>query len=171
MARGFPMRKIVLNFRRWLVQLRDDTAGMIAPTAALALIPVMAAAGAAIDYSRANNIRSKLQTALDAGLLAAAKGGGASDWSDVAGKNFDSNFSSTFAAGLTVAKSFVKETGQLYKGTASVSVPTVFLGMLNISSLTVAVRATATASEPDNSCILTLDKGQPASHVALQLNG
>ena len=164
------MFKFWNDVKRWIVQFRNDKAGMIAPVAALALIPVMAAVGAAVDYSRANNIRSKMQTALDTGLLAGAKRG-SSDWKDVAGNNFDANFRASLVSGLTVAKGFVQETGQKYKGTASATVPTAFLGMLKISTLTIAVKATATASEPDNSCILTLDKGQSASHVALSLNG
>jgi Flp pilus assembly protein TadG len=164
------MFKLWNDVKLWIARFRDDKAGMLAPVAALALIPVMAAVGAAVDYSRANNIRSKMQTALDTGLLAGAKGG-SSNWKDLAGKSFDANFSSSVVSGLTVAKDFVQETGQKYKGSASAVVPTVFLGMLKISTLTIAVKATATASEPDNSCILTLDKGQPASHVALTLNG
>jgi hypothetical protein len=43
--------------------------------------------------------------------------------------------------------------------------------MVHIPSLHVGVTTTAMASEPDNSCVLTLDHGQPASHVALTLNG
>src|SRR5262245_57673963 len=113
--------------KRWIVQFRNNNTGMVAPIAGLALIPIMAAVGAAVDYSRANNIRSKMQSALDSGLLAGAKSG-ESGWKDIAKNNFDSNFSASFVQGLTVAKSFVQEAGQIYKGTASATVPTVFLG-------------------------------------------
>ena len=143
---------------------------MIAPVVALSLIPVMTAVGAAIDYSRANNIRSKLQGALDSALLAAAKEG-SSTWNQIAADNFDANFKAALANGLAVTKTFVQDSGQLYRGTASVAIPTVFLGLIQIPKLNVKVTASATASEPDNSCILTLDRGQPPSHVALSLNG
>jgi hypothetical protein len=153
-----------------LTRFRDDTGAMIAPIVALSLIPVMTAVGAAVDYSRANNIRSKLQSALDAGLLAGARAN-ASNWNQIAIDNFEANFKATLAGGLNVTKNFVQETGQLYQGKAAASVPTVFLGLIQVPRLAIAVTATATASEPDNSCILTLDKGQPLSHVALKLNG
>src|SRR5262245_2354630 len=154
--------------RNFLARFRDDTGAMIAPVVALSMIPVMTAVGAAIDYSRANNVRSKLQMALDAGLLAGARTGDSS-WNQIAIDNFEANFKATVVAGLTVTKTFVQETGQLYHGNASASVPTAFLGLIQLPFLSVAVKATATASEPDNSCILTLDKGQPLSHVALKL--
>ena len=93
---------------------------MIAPVVALSLIPVMTAVGAAVDYSRSNNIRSKLQSALDSALLAAAKEG-SSVWNQIAIDNFDANFSATLANGLTVTKAFAQDTAQLYRGTASVS--------------------------------------------------
>ena len=143
---------------------------MIAPVVALSLIPVMTAVGAAVDYSRANNIRSKLQSALDSALLTAAKEG-SSVWNQIAIDNFDANFRATLANGLVVTKAFAQDSAQRYRGTASVSVPTVFLGLIQIPKLNVKVSAGATASEPDNSCILTLDKGQSPSHVALSLNG
>lgn len=160
----------VFDARHLVARFRKDTAGMIAPVVALSLIPVLTAIGAAVDYSRANNVRSKLQSALDAGLLAAAKDG-TSQWLQIASNNFDANFKRNLVGSQIVTRSFVQDAGQLYRGTASVAVPTAFLGIIQIPKINVAVKATATASEPDNSCILTLDKGQPSSHVSLSLNG
>ena len=84
---------------------------MIAPVVALSLIPVMTAVGAAVDYSRANNIRSKLQSALDSALLAAAKEG-SSVWNQIAIDNFDANFRATLANGLIVTKNFAQDSAQ-----------------------------------------------------------
>ena len=58
-----------------------------------------------------------------------------------------------------------------YSGSVTGSVPTSLLGIINIHSLNVTANATAAASAPDDSCILTLDHGQPATHVSLTLNG
>src|SRR5215207_7955283 len=52
--------------------LRDRRAG-VAPMFALAIIPVIGLVGAAVDYSRANSIRTKVQSALDATALAMAR--------------------------------------------------------------------------------------------------
>ena len=156
--------------KRLIVRFLRDADGMIAPVFAITLIPVMTTVGAAVDYSRANNIRSKLQTALDVGLLAGAKDG-SSNWNQRAIDAFDANVKAGISQSLTVTKSFAQDAGQIYRATASVVVPTSFLKMFQIASLQVSVAATATASDPDNSCILTLDHGQPNSHVSLSLNG
>ena len=160
--------------RFMLSQLFDrfhrNTAGTILPTFALTMIPVMTAVGAAVDYSRANNIRSKLQMALDSALLTGAKNG-SSNWVQLATNTFDANLSGKAKQGVTVSTSFAKDTDQIFKGTASATVPTAFLGLIKIPSLQISVHGTATATEADNSCILTLDHGQPPSHVSLTLNG
>ena len=83
-------RTIQFDVRRLLARFRDETVVMIAPVVALSLIPVMTAVGAAVDYSRSNNIRSKLQSALDSALLAAAKEG-SSVWNQIAIDNFDTH--------------------------------------------------------------------------------
>src|SRR4051794_3084994 len=45
--------------------------GNVVVTFALALIPIMGAVGAAVDYSRANNIRSQILAAADAASVGA----------------------------------------------------------------------------------------------------
>ena len=153
-----------------LARFRDDRGAAIAPIAALALIPIMTAVGATVDYSRANNVRSKLQSALDAGLLAGAREN-TPNWDQMAKTVFEASLKASTSANYQISKAFVQDTGQIFKGNASTVVPTAFLGLINIHSMKVAVTSTATASEADNSCILTLDKGQPKSHVSLSLNG
>jgi Flp pilus assembly protein TadG len=161
---------LIIVVKRLIVRFRHDSEGVIAPIVALSLIPVMTAVGATVDYSRANNIRSKLQSALDTALLAGAREN-TSNWNQTAANVFEANLKATTKESFQVSKHFVQETGQLFRATATAAVPTAFLGLINISSLKVAVAATATASEPDNSCILTLDHGQSPSHVSLSLNG
>ena len=62
MATNTPLDELRARLRR----LRSDRRGNVVLTFALALIPIMGAVGAAVDYSRANNIRSQLQAAADA---------------------------------------------------------------------------------------------------------
>src|ERR1044071_6509012 len=153
-----------------LVGFFRDVRGTIAPVFALTMIPVMAAAGGAIDYSRANNFRSKLQNALDTAILAGARDGSAS-WDQLARNVFDANIAAKSAQGEQITVSFAKDTGDVYRGTAAASVRTAFLGLVRLNSFGVGARSTAISVEADNSCILTLDKGQPSTHVGLQLNG
>jgi Flp pilus assembly protein TadG len=147
-----------------------DTRGSIAPLAALVLIPVITAAGGAIDYSRANSFRTKLQSTLDAAVLAGARDG-SSGWAQVARSSFDANMENKSGYGLQATASFDGGTGGNYKGSAVGTVQTTFLGLVGINSYEVAVKANAISIEADNSCILTLDKGQPSTHVSLSLNG
>src|SRR6266550_7062301 len=51
----------------------QDRRGGVAPMFALALVPIIGLAGAAIDYSRANSVRVGMQSAIDATALAMAK--------------------------------------------------------------------------------------------------
>jgi len=161
---------IGIGFKSLLTEFRSNCAGAIAPIFALAMLPVMTAVGAAVDYSSANKIRSSMQVALDSAMLAGAKDG-SSNWSQVALNVFTANVAKQAGAGISFSTSFSQSSGSVYQGAVSASVPTAFLGLVHISSLHIGVTTTAIASEPDNSCVLTLDKGQPASHVALTLNG
>jgi Flp pilus assembly protein TadG len=161
---------IGIGFKSLLTEFRSNCAGAIAPIFALAMLPVMTAVGAAVDYSSANKIRSSMQVALDSAMLAGAKDG-SSNWSQVALNVFTANVAKQAGAGISFSTSFSQSSGSVYQGAVSASVPTAFLGLVHISSLHIGVTTTAIASEPDNSCVLTLDKGQSASHVALTLNG
>jgi len=149
-------------------RFRCDSSASIAPMAALVLIPILSAAGAAVDYSRANNFRTAMQTALDAGLIAGAKDGTAS-WTQVATNVFNTNLKAR--GGTADNPSFTKDSDVVFKGTVTGSMPTSVLGIIKISSIPVKATASATASDADDSCILTLDHGQPTSHVALLFNG
>jgi Flp pilus assembly protein TadG len=161
---------IRISLKSLLAEFRRNCAGTIAPIFALAMLPIMTAVGAAVDYSSANKIRSSMQVALDSAMLAGAKDG-SSNWAHVALDVFSANVAKQASTGIAFATSFSQSQGSVYQGVVSASVPTSFLGVVHISSLHVGVTTTAVASEPDNSCILTLDHGQPASHVALTLNG
>lgn len=152
---------------RFVARFCDDKAGTITATFALTMIPVMTAVGAAVDYSRANSIKSSMQAALDAAVLAGAKDG-SSNWTQVAANVFNANIAARY--GLTFSAAFSGQQSA-YSGSAQVSVPTVFMSMMHISAMQVAVTSAAQATAPDNSCILTLDKGQPTSHISLTLNG
>ena len=54
------------RFSALLNRFRRDTSGNIAVIFAIASLPIMSAVGCAVDYSRATQLRSKLQAAIDA---------------------------------------------------------------------------------------------------------
>src|SRR3954449_7885540 len=159
----------VRRLRGQLRKFRAAEGGNIAVIFALTLIPVMTGVGAAVDYSRANATKEAVQSALDGALLAGAKDG-SSTWKTVAANVFSSNLA---AKSISVSNpAFSKDdANSFYTGSVTASVPTSILSVIGIHSMGVTAGGRATAAEGDNSCILTLDKGQPKSHVALKLNG
>jgi hypothetical protein len=72
---------------------------------------------------------------------------------------------------VTATPTFAAPENLTYAGSATVTIATSLLGIAGINALTVSAYSTAKFADADNSCILTLDKGQPASHVSLSLNG
>jgi hypothetical protein len=147
-----------------------DDRGAIAPIFALTLVPVIMASGGAIDYSRANDFRTKLQSAIDSAVLSGARDG-SSGWGELARNTFDANVQNKLRLSLQTTVSFNRDTGGIYRGHAVATIQTAFLGLIGIHTFNVAAKATAISIEADNSCILTLDKGQPSTHVSLSLNG
>src|SRR2546430_15925669 len=65
----FATRVRDMLFSRFL----RDRRGSVAPMFAIAVIPMIGLTGAAIDYSRANSVRTGMQAAIDATALAMAK--------------------------------------------------------------------------------------------------
>jgi hypothetical protein len=156
-----PMLKLLRRFC-------SGTDASIATTFALALIPIMTAVGAAIDYSRANSAKTFLQSALDTALIAGAKDG-TSNWTQVALNVFQGNLASKNISAS--APTFGSEADSTYTGSVTASVPTSVLGVINIHTVNIGANGKAKWAEADNSCILALDKGQPSSHMSLTLNG
>ena len=114
---------IRISLKGLLVEFRRNCAGTIAPIFALAMLPVMTAVGAAVDYSSANKIRSSMQVALDTAMLAGAKDGSA-NWAQLALDVFNANLAKQTRTGISFATSFSQSQGSVYQGVASASVPT-----------------------------------------------
>src|SRR5262245_18923392 len=101
--------KLILQFRR-------DAEASIVPNAGLTLIPIVTAAGPAVDYSRANNFRTNMQNALDVALIAGAKDGSTS-WTQVANNVFSANLKAR--GGTAGSPSFTKTTDVVFTGIVS----------------------------------------------------
>jgi Putative Flp pilus-assembly TadE/G-like len=162
------MKRVPAYITAALKRFSADSRGSIAVIFSIALIPILIGVGAAIDFSRANAFRGILQSALDSALLAGAKDG-STTWSQLASDIFNANVKNNYS-NITTA-SFSQNSSTAYAGSATGSIPTTFLNILHMPTISIGVKATAVASGPDNSCILTLDHGQAASHVSLSLNG
>jgi hypothetical protein len=121
--------------------------------------------GTAVDYSRANNIRTSLQSALDAAILAGARDG-TSNWAAVALDTFKSNFTQPSS---TATPTFIKNTDNSYSGSATTSVAATFLSVIGVTSIPVNVETRALApGEPGQLCVVSLHKNATS---AVQLTG
>jgi hypothetical protein len=152
--------------RRFLQQCRGSTV----PIFAVALIPIVALVGAATDFSRANNIRSQMQAALDAAVLAGAKDDTAS-WAQTAQNSFSAQFQPKGISAPT--PSFVLNADGSFTGSASTAVGMAFLGSLGISSIQVKSTATAMVAPTDPQheyCLLALNL-TAAQSVSVAGNG
>ncbi|MDU1693508.1 MAG: TadE/TadG family type IV pilus assembly protein, partial [Bradyrhizobium sp.] len=54
-----------------LARFRSDIQGNVAVTFAIVCVPLITAVGCGVDYSRANQLRAKLQSAVDAASVGA----------------------------------------------------------------------------------------------------
>ncbi len=76
-----------------LFKFAKDNKGNVATMAALLMLPLMGAMGAAVDYSRISSARGSLQVAVDSAALAAASHGGrVSDMQWVAANMVETNY-------------------------------------------------------------------------------
>jgi len=114
--------------------------GNVVFTFAIGLALVTAASGSAIDYGRAAMARTKLQAALDGAVIAGAKDTSTA-WSAAATNALIVQYEAAEASGI--ARDFAKATDGTVTGTASQSVPTVFMGLFQVSSITIGVSSRA----------------------------
>ena len=145
-----------------------QSGGSVAPLLALALVPIIGSVGAAVDFSRASDVRAKLQAAVDAAVIAGAHDGTA-NWTQTALNIFNSQIPKDTSV---APPSFTVDSDKIYSGQINAVISTNFVGLLGFSSLNISVVAKATqGGVPDDSCMLTLDHGRPLSHVSMQFGG
>jgi Flp pilus assembly protein TadG len=128
-----------------LSRLLRDRRGNVAVVFGLVSIPFVILAGGTVDYTRATSIKSAVQQALDAGVLAAARNSQTS--SSYLQNAVNANLS---ARGISVASatlSTATSNGALvYKGDAAFAVTTSFLKIVGLQTITVHAHAEATAA-------------------------
>ncbi len=160
------MASILSMLRSFAARLSRDQSGAVAQILALAVLPLVFAAGAAVDYSRASSERAKLQAALDAAVIAGAKDGTA-NWTSTAANVFTARFGSADGASTTFSVS-----NGVYTGTASASAPTAFVGIAGFKHIPIGATAAAAAGDgADGSCILTLGHNQSVADQSMTFNG
>jgi hypothetical protein len=152
------------TFFRLLDQFRRDSSGNIAVIFTLAAVPVISAVGCAVDMSRANALRSKLQAAADAatvgsvsrtapGFIAAGSMTGSGSIQvgvDDALKLFTGNMDGVSGYTLNSATPTMNKNGSVITSQLqfSANLPTTFMSVVGKSRMTVTGQSTATATMP-----------------------
>ena len=145
-------------------RFRRDQRGNIAVIFALSLVPVLSSIGCAIDYSRATQIRSKLQAAIDAASVGSvskkspafiAAGSMTSDGPIPAGVTdatniFNGNMSGTSGYTLNSMSAAVTKSGGIVTSTTTFSaeVPTTFMNVAGKTAMTVTGTSTSVTTMP-----------------------
>ena len=154
------MRKLLREIGRF----RSDRSGNVAVIFTLALLPILSAIGCAVDYSRATQLRSKLQSAIDAASVGSvarkspafiAAGSMTVDGPIAVGVTdakaiFDGNMSGVTGYTLNSVTPVVTKTGMVITSTVtfSANVPTVFLTVMGKTTMTVTGSSTSVSKMP-----------------------
>lgn len=140
-------------------RLCKDRRGNVAILFGLTLIPIIGFVGGAIDYTNAYEARTKLQGAIDAAALAAAReirnGGSKSEAKRVAKKYMQANLGAEFSRTkhlITISK----QTKEVH-GEASSSVDTYVLGVIGLKRIPVSAEARVNGGGGNIEVALVLD--------------
>jgi Flp pilus assembly protein TadG len=181
------------NFLRLIGRFRSDQRGNVAVIFVMALLPLLSALGCAIDYTRATQLKSKLQAAADAATVGSiaklspayvAAGSmtvdgpipvGVTDATNI----FNGNMSGVAGFTLNSMTPTVTKTGGVVTSTITFNadIATMVLGVMGKSAMTVTGASTSTANMPqfidfylllDNSP--SMGVGATPNDVALMVN-
>jgi hypothetical protein len=147
---------------------------------ALALVPMIGLAGAAIDYSRASAARSAMQANLDATALMIAKDAQIiqpTQVNSVATNYFNATFDRPDVQSLQVTATIGSaSSGTVITASATGAVSTTFMKVLGHSSMDVAARTSVLNASDGLGCVLSLNPSASGAATAqgstsVKLNG
>jgi Flp pilus assembly protein TadG len=127
----------------------SNAAGNVAIIFGLAFIPIIGFVGAAVDYSRANVVRTQMQNALDSTTLMLAKDPSLSSYTSAqlqqkASGYFNALMTDSYAKNVQVGAPVVDQQASTVTATASSTVPTVIMRILpfNIANINMSISST-----------------------------
>lgn len=148
-------KKLSSGFRRIGACQKGTTATIFA----IAAVPFIAGAGAAIDFAHFGAVKNHMQAALDAGALAAAAPDLATDAERIAAGEaaYGANMLEGAGANLVQSASFKIEDGKVVAD-ASVNVPMNFMGLVGVTEMAAeAIAEVGIAQEKKAEIALVLD--------------
>ena len=134
---------------------------------AIALVALIAAVGAAIDFAQVLRAREILQSALDQATIRAALTTGP-DYVEAGRTTLAANLTDTGVAEKDLSSSFVRNSDSSVSGSASITVPLSFMGIVGKNDISIGVTAKATpktssvTAAAGTVCILLTSKNSQA---------
>jgi Flp pilus assembly protein TadG len=148
------------KLRRALTAFAGARGGNVALTFAMATLPIIGGVGAAVDFSRANSIKTAMQAALDSTALMLSKEAATATASQLqtdATNYFKALFNRADAPNPTITASYTASGGSTIVVNGSVAMATKFLGVLGYNSLTINSSSTTTWGSTRLRVALVLD--------------
>lgn len=149
--------------RGMLARMRDDKRGNVIVLTAAAMLPLAGMIGGAVDMSRMYAVKSRLQSACDAGALAGRRVMGGGTWaanSNAANTQATKTFNLNFAPGafgtIAVNSSFSEASGTV-SGVASADVPMTVMRIFNKPTQTITVNCDGEMKIPNTDVMFVLD--------------
>ncbi|PDV87432.1 hypothetical protein CO652_15680 [Rhizobium sp. H4] len=119
--------------------LGSDRTGNVAIVVALSLVPMLVAVGASFDYIRSYNVRQRMQSDLDAALIAAVKQIDNVEDADALKTKVSDWFHAQVNNSYTLGEIEIDTANHNITATASGTVPTTFMKIANIETVDVSV--------------------------------
>ena len=151
-------------FRRFL----SDARGIVALIFGLGLVPLIAAIGIAIDYSRGSLLQVKIASALDAAGLAAGRLAGADNLEEVVTAFFDANFDAVDMPvnNVTTSISTDGSTGSI-SVTSSATLDTSFLRVVGITEIPVSATTVFSPANHPIDLVFSIDISGSMNNAAV----
>jgi len=143
-----------------LTRFWKNRRGSVAPMLGIAIIPLMGAVGAAVDYSRANATRTAFQASLDSAALMMSKNAALQTTSQLQAAATDyvnAVFTATDARNVTVTASYSTSNGSQLVLNGSAVINTNFLSIFGIDQLNITASTTSTWGNTRLRVALVLD--------------
>jgi Flp pilus assembly protein TadG len=157
-------KRISSVWKRFAKENRGSTGVIFA----VSLVPLLVAAGAAIDFSNFYATRNHIQIALDAGSMAGATAAGKTDAERVkiAKDTFNANLDATDLAGSKIKVNFIP-TAKTVVGSASTEIPTSFMSLAGMNTLDISTSSEVSIPTDKNAEIaFVLDYSYSMTEVA-----
>lgn len=160
------LRLQISSLLRLLRRFYQSESGMTLPLLAISMVMITGMVGVAIDTARAQLVQSKLQFSLDAAGLAGGSTVNTANLNAEVTKYLGANFNGYLGSTLTDTSATTDNTNTVITLAATATLPSTFMNVLNIPTLTVSAHSQITRAVTGLELVLVLDNTGSMSNSA-----